>query len=37
MALNNRGAGEEVEIDIPAGKKRYRIERFTTMHGESFE
>jgi transcription elongation factor GreA len=37
MALQNRGAGEEVEISIPAGKKRYRIERFTTMHGESFD
>ncbi|HSV95586.1 MAG TPA: transcription elongation factor GreA [Spirochaetota bacterium] len=37
MALQNKCAGEEVEISIPAGKKRYRIERFTTMHGESFE
>jgi len=37
MALQNRGVGEEVEINIPAGKKRHRIERFTTMHGDSFE
>lgn len=37
MALQNRGVGDEVEINIPAGKKRYRVERFTTMPGESFE
>ena len=37
MALQNRGVGEEVDVLIPAGKKRYRIERFTTLHGDSFE
>ncbi|HNU91358.1 MAG TPA: transcription elongation factor GreA [Spirochaetota bacterium] len=37
MALQNRGVGEEVDVLIPAGKKRYRVERFTTLHGDSFE
>lgn len=37
MALQNRGVGEEVDVLIPAGKKRYRVERFITLHGDSFE
>ena len=37
MALQNRGVGEEVDVLIPAGKKRYRVQRFITLHGDSFE
>ena len=32
-ALSNRSAGEEVEVTIPAGKKRYLVEKFVTVHG----
>ncbi len=37
LALQNRQAGEEVSVTIPAGKKRYYIERITTIHGNVFE
>ena len=36
-ALQNRQAGEEVAVTIPAGKKRYYIEKITTIHGNVFE
>ncbi len=35
-ALNNRSVGEEVEADIPAGKKRYFIEKLVTLHGNEY-
>jgi transcription elongation factor GreA len=35
-ALNNRSAGDSVEITIPAGKKRYLIKKLTTIHGNEF-
>lgn len=35
-ALNNKYAGDEVEITIPAGKKRYLVQKLTTMHGNEF-
>jgi transcription elongation factor GreA len=37
IALNNRAVGEEVEITIPAGKKKYYIEKLTTIHGDEHE
>jgi transcription elongation factor GreA len=37
LALQNRMVGETVEITIPAGKRRYLIERFITIHGGVFE
>ena len=33
LALQNRTAGEEVVITVPAGEKRLFIEKITTMHG----
>ncbi len=36
-ALFNRCAGEEVEAVVPAGKKRFFIERLITIHGNLFE
>ncbi len=36
VALSNRTAGEEVEIKIPSGKKRYFIEKLVTIHGEEY-
>lgn len=35
-ALNNRCVGEQVEASIPAGKKRYFIEKLITFHGNEF-
>ncbi|MBN2403880.1 MAG: transcription elongation factor GreA [Spirochaetes bacterium] len=35
-ALNNRTVGEEVEASIPAGKKRYLIQKLITFHGNEF-
>jgi len=32
-ALNNRSSGEKVEVDIPAGKKRFQIKKIITIHG----
>lgn len=37
LALQNRSVGEEVEVNIPAGKKRYFVEKITTIHGEVLE
>jgi transcription elongation factor GreA len=36
-ALNGKAAGDEVEFVIPAGKKKYYIEKFITVHGVTFE
>ncbi len=36
-ALQNRNAGETVEIAIPAGTKRFYIEKIITIHGNTFE
>lgn len=35
-ALQNKTAGEEVEVIIPAGKRKYFIERLVTIHGNEF-
>lgn len=35
-ALNNRCAGDEIEANIPAGKKRFFIEKLVTLHGTEF-
>ncbi len=37
QALQNHTVGETVEITIPAGKRKYLIERFITVHGTVFE
>jgi transcription elongation factor GreA len=37
QALSNRSAGDTVEVNIPAGKRAYIIEKFTTFHGDTFE
>jgi transcription elongation factor GreA len=36
-ALQNRNVGETVEIAIPAGTKRFYIEKIITIHGNTFE
>jgi transcription elongation factor GreA len=36
MALQNRTVGEEVVVTVPAGEKRFFIEKITTMHGTVF-
>ena len=36
-ALQNRQAGDTVEAVIPAGKRRYFIERIATIHGNVLE
>jgi transcription elongation factor GreA len=36
-ALMNRTVGEEIEIAIPAGKRRYFIERVITIHGRELK
>ncbi len=33
IALTNKKAGETVEIQIPAGVKKYYIEKIVTLHG----
>ena len=37
IALQNRRTGEEVEVAIPAGTRRYYIEKIITIHGNVFE
>jgi len=37
MALQNKTVGENVEVTIPAGKRRYYIEKLITIHGNVFE
>lgn len=37
MALQNRFAGDIVEVNIPAGKRRYLVEKLTTIHGDVYE
>lgn len=36
-ALQNKSAGETVEVAIPSGKRRLYIEKLTTLHGDVFE
>ncbi len=36
-ALQNKNVGDEVEVTIPAGKKKYYIEKLITIHGDEFE
>jgi len=36
-ALQNKTAGDEVEITIPAGKKKYFVEKLVTIHGNEFK
>jgi len=35
-ALQGRGAGEEVAVTVPAGEKKFLIEKITTLHGNVF-
>ncbi len=35
-ALQNMQAGDEVEVVIPAGKRKYYIEKLVTIHGNEF-
>jgi len=37
VALQNKFAGDVVEVNIPAGKRKYLIEKLTTIHGDVFE
>jgi len=37
VALQNKQAGDNVEVVIPAGKRNYYIEKLTTIHGNEFE
>lgn len=37
MALQNKTAGDTVEAVIPAGKRRFYIEKLVTIHGGVFE
>lgn len=36
-ALQSKKAGDMVEASIPAGKRRYYIEKIVTIHGNTFE
>jgi transcription elongation factor GreA len=36
MALQNRTVGEEVVVTVPAGEKRFFIEKITSLHGNIF-
>jgi len=36
MALQNRTVGEEAVVTVPAGEKRFFIEKITTLHGNVF-
>lgn len=36
-AFNNQTAGIEVEVQIPAGKRKYYIEKVVTIHGNVLE
>jgi len=35
-ALHNRTVGEEVVVTVPAGEKRFFIEKITSLHGSVF-
>jgi transcription elongation factor GreA len=37
QALNNRTVGEEVEVNIPAGKRKFSIQKIITIHGNIFD
>jgi transcription elongation factor GreA len=36
-ALQNKFAGDTVEVTIPSGKRKLYVERLTTFHGDVFE
>ena len=36
-ALQNKSAGDTVEVDIPSGKRKLYVEKLTTLHGDVFE
>jgi len=36
-AMRNKGAGDTIEVVVPAGKRTFFIEKLTTVHGETFE
>ena len=37
QALNNRVVGDEVEVNIPAGKRKFIIQKLITLQGNIFE
>jgi len=37
MALQNRFVGDVGEVNIPAGKRKYLVEKITTIHGDVYE
>lgn len=37
LALSDKTVGEQVEVNIPAGKRTYYIQKITTVHGEVLE
>ena len=37
VSLQNRTVGDVVEVNVPAGRRRYLVKKFTTFHGDVFE
>jgi len=37
QALNNRVVGDEVEVNIPAGKRSFLVQKIMTIHGNIYE
>jgi transcription elongation factor GreA len=37
QALNNRTVGEEVHVNIPAGTRKFSIQKIITIHGNIFD
>jgi len=37
VALQNRAAGDTVDVTIPAGKRKYKILKIITIHGTEIE
>ncbi len=37
QALQNKTVGENVDVSIPAGKRKYYVEKITTIHGDVHE
>lgn len=37
VALRNKTAGDNIELNIPAGKRRYFIEKLVTVHGDEYQ
>lgn len=35
-AMQNKAVGELVEVNIPAGKRKYKIIKLVTIHGKEF-